>query len=963
MPRPLSRLKRDRRTSPLTVLLGLAGLIAVASGHSILPQHAAHAATTFTVNSTGDGADSNLGDGTCNDGAGNCTLRAAIQQANATAGADVINFNIPGAGAQLIAVSSDIPEITDPVVIDATTQPGYAGSPLVEVRNGISTRVQGFLISAGDSTLRGLSLTAFLGEAVVLKTKGNNRVEGNYIGLTPAGITFGRNLTGVLVLDSANNVVGGTSPAQRNVISGSIFEGVLILNNTSAVVATGNAVQGNYIGTDPTGMSTAPFGNGRAGVRVTSGHNNTVGGTAPGAGNLISGNRGVGVEIAASQPTLPSTFPTGNVVQGNLIGTNAAGTAAIPNQSSGVAIRRGSNNVIGGTAAGARNVISGNQAFGVSIDISTIDNSVQGNFIGTDATGTGALPNGAGIFLRGTHNVVGGAAPGAGNIIAFNTDTGVFLDNAAQKCEVRRNSIHSNGSLGIDLGANGGADGITFNDAGDADVGANEQQNFPVITSVSAGGGQIQIQGILNSKPSTAYTLDFYASQSCDPLGYGEGQFHVGETTATTDGAGNALFNVSFPAPSSGHVITATATDPAGNTSEFSGCSANQSPAVLQFAATNFHVTESDHSETVIVTRTGDLSGAVSVDYATSDGTASERTDYTAALGTLSFAPGETSKTFTVLITDDAYDEEFEKADLVLSNPTGGAVLGATSAATLTIQGFDSAQPNAIDNTQTFVREHYHDFLNREPDLSGLQFWTNEIESCGADAQCREVKRVSVSAAFFLSIEFQGTGYQVFRLYKASFPDTSQRPRGLPRNREFLRDTQEVGRGVVVGQPGWELQLRQNVQEFARRWVQRPEFLAQFPADMPAAEFVDKLFANSQAAPTQAERDAALAAFASGGTEGRAAALLKVTDGASVYNAQYNIAFVWMQYVGYLRRSPDAAPDSDFSGLDFWLAKLNSFTQPGEDARDETVAIRRVQRAEMVKAFISSDEYRKRFGQ
>ena len=960
MPRHLSRFKRGRRTSPLTALLGLVGLIAVASGPLTTIQPAAHAATTFTVNSTGDGADSNLGDGACNDGAGNCTLRAAIQQANATAGADVINFNIPGAGAQLIAVSSDIPEITDPVVIDATTQPGYTGSPLVEVRNGISTRVQGFLISAGDSTLRGLSLTAFLGEAVVLKTKGKNRVEGNYIGLTPAGITFGRNLTGVLVLDSANNVVGGTSTAQRNVISGSIFEGVLILNNTSAVVATGNAVQGNFIGTDPTGMSTAPFGNGRAGVRVTSGHNNTVGGTAPGAGNLISGNRGVGVEIAASQPTSPSTFPAGNVVQGNFIGTNAAGTAAIPNQSNGVAIRRGSNNVIGGAAPGARNVISGNLAFGVSIDISTIDNEVRGNFIGTDATGAAALPNGAGLFLRGTHNVVGGAAPGAGNIIAFNTDSGVFLDNAAQKCEVRRNSIHSNGSLGIDLGPNAG---ITLNDAGDGDVGSNEQQNFPVITSVSEGGGQIQIQGTLNSKPSTAFAVDFYASQSCDPLGFGEGQFYIGETTVTTDGAGDALFNVSFPAPSSGHVITATATDPAGNTSEFSGCSANQAPASLQFSAADFLTAEASHSETITVTRTGDVSGAVSVDYVTTDGTASERSDYTAALGTLSFAPGETSKTFTVLITDDAYEEGYEKADLTLSNPTGGAVLGATAAATLTIEGGDFPQPNTIDNSQNFVRQHYHDFLNREPDLSGLQFWMNEIESCGSDAQCREARRVSVSQAFFLSIEFQGTGYQVFRFYKSSFADTIQRPRGLPRNREFLRDTQEVGRGVVVGQPGWDLLLRQNVQEFARRWVQRPEFVAQFPADMPAAGFVDKLFANAQAAPTQAERDAALAAFASGGTEGRAAALLKVTDSASVYNAQYNIAFVWMQYVGYLRRSPDAAPDSDFSGLDFWLSKLNSFTQPGEDARDETVAIRRVQRAEMVKAFISADEYRKRFGQ
>jgi hypothetical protein len=262
-----------------------------------------------------------------------------------------------------------------------------------------------------------------------------------------------------------------------------------------------------------------------------------------------------------------------------------------------------------------------------------------------------------------------------------------------------------------------------------------------------------------------------------------------------------------------------------------------------------------------------------------------------------------------------------------------------------------------------FVCQHYHDFLNRQGDQSGLAFWTNNITSCGADAACREVKRINVSGAFFLSIEFKETGYLVIRFYKAAFTDSVQHPRGLPRYREFLRDTQEIGRGVIVGQGNWQQQLAANRQDFALRFVQRSDFLSLFPADMAAGAYVDKLFSDSGVTPTTAERDAAVSAFGAGGTGGRAAALLNVTNSGSVYNRQYNPAFVLMQYLGYLRRNPDDAPDGNFSGFDFWLSKLDSFSQLGEDMRDDSQAQARVQRAEMVKAFVSSIEYRSRFGQ
>ena len=190
--------KSSRRRAPTAAARLLALFITAAAAAAGLPhfvQPTARAAATFAVNSKGDGADSNTADNLCDDGTGNCTLRAAIGQANATPGADTITFNIPGGGAQTITISAGLPEITGPVVIDATTQPGYAGSPLVEVRGG-GTRVAGFVISAGDSTLRGLSITGLQEDAVVLKTKGNNRVEANYIGLTPAGTSFSFNLEG-----------------------------------------------------------------------------------------------------------------------------------------------------------------------------------------------------------------------------------------------------------------------------------------------------------------------------------------------------------------------------------------------------------------------------------------------------------------------------------------------------------------------------------------------------------------------------------------------------------------------------------------------------------------------------------------------------------------------------------------------------------------------------------------------
>jgi hypothetical protein len=379
--------------------------------------------------------------------------------------------------------------------------------------------------------------------------------------------------------------------------------------------------------------------------------------------------------------------------------------------------------------------------------------------------------------------------------------------------------------------------------------------------------------------------------------------------------------------------------------------------STFQFDSSAYAIQEDVTSVTVRVLRTGLTNTRATVDIASNDGTAKQKGDYTFVVGRLVFESGETQKTFAVLVNEDAYSEGLEAATLVLQNPTN-ATLGAPSSASLQIVD-DATEPssNPIDDSRIFAGTHYHDFLYRQADQSGEDFWTNDIEACGSSASCRQAKRVDVSTAFFLSIEFQQTGYFVIRAQKAAFGNAKSNPRYAV----FLRDQRQIGEGVVVGQPGYEQTLDANRQKYLEDFVSRPEFVTQFPLSMTAPAYVDKLFANSGVTPTTAERNAAISAFGSGDTAGRAAALRSVVESDTVFTAQYNPSFVLMQYYGYLRRNPDDSPDNSFSGYDFWLTKMNSFSVPGENVRDASVALARVRRAEMVRAFIESSEYRERF--
>ncbi len=371
----------------------------------------------------------------------------------------------------------------------------------------------------------------------------------------------------------------------------------------------------------------------------------------------------------------------------------------------------------------------------------------------------------------------------------------------------------------------------------------------------------------------------------------------------------------------------------------------------VQFASAATALVEASTSINLQVNRSGDTSFPVSVNYATVNGTASSLSDYGAAAGTLNFAAGQTSATISVLINEDSKTEGNETFTVVLSNPQGIEVaVGATNVETVTIQD-DPVEPatNAIDDTETFVRQHYHDFLNREPDAAGLAFWINQIDSC-PNAQCKAERRIAVSASFFLSIEFQETGYTVYRTYTTAFGPTRIGGTVPLTFQEFLPDVQRIGRGIVVGVGSWEADLNANKIAYFNEFVQRPAFIAQYPANTNPAQFVDALNSNSGNALSFAERNALVAELVGNNTNaGRASVLRQTVDDADLKASQFNKAFVLMEYFGYLQRNPNDAPDGNFSGYNFWLNKLNA-------AGGNFI------NSEMVKAFVTSNEYRQRFG-
>jgi len=474
---------------------------------------AAASAATFTVTNTNDS------------GAG--SLREAINQANAAAGADTIAFNVSGAGCTggvcTITPATQLPTISSPVLVDGYTQPGSLVNTNAEgalntvlkiVLSGETTHATGLQLSTGadGSTIRGLVMNGGWNYAISFFVAGSGgAVKGCFLGTDAAGtaVPGSHNIRGVDSSSVDNFTVGGPAPADRNLISGNAQSGITIGHGVNALV------QGNLVGVDKS--STAVFG-----------------------GTALSG-----IGMFGETP--------------------------------GAVIR---DNVIGGVGAGLQ--------VGDTNDTAT-GKTILHNWVGTDVTGTINLGTTSyGIFIMGKDIQVGGIGPGEGNVVAFNQGAGVLVNYSTINTfhiPIRGNSIYGNGTanganflstLGIDLGNPGGfgQGGLTPNDLGDADIGPNLNQNFPLLSSAVSAGGNTTIDGILNSTANTQFTIDFYSNDSCvgRPQDFLQGRTYLGSANVTTNGSGNATIHAVLTGVvlAAGEKVSATATDPVGNTSEFS---------------------------------------------------------------------------------------------------------------------------------------------------------------------------------------------------------------------------------------------------------------------------------------------------------------------------------------------------------------------------------------------------------
>jgi hypothetical protein len=586
---------------------------------------------------------------------------------------DTINFNLAGAGVHTINATSALPTIVKPVTINGYTQPGASVNTLANADNAVlliqlngasaGSGTSGVTLGpgSGGSTIRGLDIANFAGNGIVVQSNGNT-VVGNFVGVDPTGTTrlpngsFPNSGDGIVIQNASNNQIGGVTPADRNITSGNALNGIHIIGTLTSP-ATGNLVQGNFVGvaadgksavgnrTEPAPAPGSAEGNNLGGIEISGGNLNTIGGTVAGARNVV-GYNGIGIWLdnGAQQ----------NVIQGNFSGVGADGVTPAGNLLQGIAVRSSN---------------------------------------GFNAPLGPPQPNEPGTSF----NQIGGTAAGAGNLIEFNGTAGVAvfgnpvsasgdpnIDNS-----ILGNSIFLNGRSdptvlpGIDL-SNGFLfpkdDGVTANDSKGhgAPNDPDNFQNFPVVTAATSGNGTTHITGTLAAAPLTTYRVEFFASDT-DPLnGVAEGQQFIGFANVTTDNAGNSSIDSTLAGEVTlGRLVTATATDPVGNTSEFSGA-ATVSPASM-ISISDVSKSEGDVGTTAFtftVTLSQAANDIVFVGYTTNDGTATESSgDFNTAAGTLVFLPGQLSETITVLVNGDKNHESDETFTVDLGPISGPATI------------------------------------------------------------------------------------------------------------------------------------------------------------------------------------------------------------------------------------------------------------------------------------------------
>jgi CSLREA domain-containing protein len=554
-----------------------------------------------------------------------------------------------------------------------------AGAGVLVFGSGTGNVIGGSAAGAGN-VIAGTIGTGTNGGGISLNTSGSVTVLGNRIGTNAAGTaTLGNAGWGIRV-NAGSHVIGGTGPGEGNTIAGATSNATANTGYGIAIFGSAAAtILGNRIGTDVSGN--VALGNAVGGILLNSTNATiTIGGSAAGAANVISGN-GTEIDLRGDSTV---------TIQGNRIGTNAAGTADINSSATGILVNALAAStkaiLIGGAAAGEGNLLSGFSS--AAIDATTNGGvlTIRGNQIGTDLSGSAAIGNFRGL------NVARNNVTVSGNTIAHSSDRGIAVTSGTG-VRSSGNSMYANGALGIDLNA----DGVTPNDAGDPDTGANNLQNFPVLVSALISGGATMVSGALDSVPNASFLIELYANATGHASGHGEGRTAIGSTTVTTNAGGNATFNAALPPVAAGSVISATATNLGTNdTSEFSANVIAGSSGTFQFSAATYAIGEAGPSVSLTVTRTGGTVPAT-VDYTTTNGTAVAGNDFTAAGGTLTFGAADTSRTIVIPIANDALDEAGETFSVTLSN-AGGATIGAPSVATVTINDDDAAPALSVSD-------------------------------------------------------------------------------------------------------------------------------------------------------------------------------------------------------------------------------------------------------------------------
>ncbi|MFL6335290.1 MAG: Calx-beta domain-containing protein [Pyrinomonadaceae bacterium] len=1057
MPRPLTRIKAGlRRRNLFLLLVGLTLLSFCALG---LHEPSAYAATTFTVNTLGDGADSDLNDGVCNDGTGQCTLRAAVEQANQLTGSDTINITVNGT----INLTSALPNlssltITGPGAAQLTVRrdPSTATNfRIFRTDSATTVNITGITISGGhavgdgggiysistnltllnvvvsDNVTEGFSTTDGRGAGIYhtastgTLTLTNCTVSGNS---ASNGFTFGgadgRNGGGIYIdrgtLNITNSTISGNKAGNR-ANNGSLsvnpgFGGGVYVSSSANATFTSSTISGNQSGQGGGGggiyhdLSSPSF-------PLTLNSCTVTGNTAGGGGGVVSLRANIRNTIVANNTanTNPDVTGTFNSQDFNLI--RSPGTATIngttthnvtgldpllsPLQNNGGptqthALLPGSPAIDAGDRGGLN---ADQRGLTRPVDNTTAANASDGADIGAyevqappsagqlqfsaaaytaaegagDATITVTRTDGSAGAVSVTFAAADGTAVAGADYTAAANFTVTFAggdtapkivnvpvtDDLLDEPDETVNLTLSNPTGGATLVGSPATATLTITDndpvpslsVSDVTVTEGDAGRTPadfVVSLSGASGKTVSVMYSVGGGTASGNGDDFTPT-------FGTLTFAPGETskTVTVPIRGDArfepdetvYFDLSFP-------TNATVSDARGVGTILNDDSA--ATKSVQFSDYQFQTGEGPYPTTITLYRVGDLSAEASVDYSTSDGTATDRGDYTSVFGRVTFPAGSDFAHFDVFVTDDRFHEGDETFTLTLSNPAG-VTLGAGSTTTLVIARDDDATDGTSPitlgpsfDTTFFVRQHYRDFLGRDSDSAGQDFWYDEINNCGADARCKEVKRINVSAAFFLSIEFQQTGYLAYRAHKAAFANLAGKPVPITRE-EMLRDMSALGAGLIVGAQGWEQKLERNKQAYFTQLAASARFASLYPQTLTPEQFVDALNANAGGALSPAERDA-LVADLKGNAKTRAQVLRAAAEDEDLSKAEFNKAFVLMQFFGYLRRDPDSAPDTDFSGYNFWLGKLNEFG--GNYIQ-----------AEMVKAFLDSIEYKQRFGQ